>query len=1064
MKKFILGFLLPLKIFASSIIVTGGGGSGSGTVGSYGPTTVNAIARWSTTAGNSLKNSGILIDDSANITGINTATFTPVGSPTSIISMTTAGVSGLSNGIYLTGTIPSGALQRDGFLIDVTGGTSGQWFGVRSLMSGGSYANGAHYGFFSQTASPNTGDTVGNIAFSGRGNAGGAFVGSSFNATGLGVGLYGSGFSSRRNLGGQFGAGSATAGTQPQAMGAKGWASQENSARSIGLYGAIGVAASDVEDHWPYISTAGLFNNSTAVNDPSLLVYHAGSSIFRIEGGDIVAGASVALTRAASRGFLNIHAMPGAPTGVPNNYQGNVPLTIDTTGNAIYFYNNGWQAVVSGSGITTLNTLTAASQSFVTGTSGADFNVSSSVSTHTFNLPDAGAGARGVVTTGTQSFAGAKTFSSDLAAGASLAVSGNVSSIKGVSYTFPESNGSGVLTNNGSGLLTWTAPSVASSGITSINGTTGSSIALVPGTTGSDFNFVTGPSTITANLPDAGSGSRGVVTTTAQTIAGVKTFSSNPILSGLAGSSLVLYADTSKQVQTTNTSFTEIDRLRGITSPVQAQLNTKLDTLNTLTGTSQSFATGTSGTDFAINSSGTTHTFNIPSSSGTSRGALTSTDWTTFNNKVGSIGGSTGSSITLSIGTAGTDFNRVVGPSEITLNLPDAGSASRGVVTTGTQTFSGVKTFSSNLVAGASVGISGNLSSIKGVSYVFPESNSSGVLTNNGSGLLTWVASSQSGITSINGSTGSSISLVSGTSGTDFNIITGPSTVTLNLPDAGSASRGVVTTGSQTLAGTKTLSSNPILSGLTGSSLVLYADTSKQVQTTNTSFTEIDRVRGVTSPIQNQLNTKLDTLNTLTGTSQTFATGTSGTDFAISSSGTTHTFNIPDAGASARGLITTGVQSFAGAKTFNSNLTAGSSLIVTGNISSIKGVSYTFPESQGAASTFLKNNGSGALTWATVSASGGFPATLSVSSNVTLTSNTVHLVSTSSARTLTLPSPASATNPIIIKDVSGLAGTNGITVLRSASEQIEGVGASILLQADWGAWTIITDGTNWYFL
>jgi hypothetical protein len=47
-----------------------------------------------------------------------------------------------------------------------------------------------------------------------------------------------------------------------------------------------------------------------------------------------------------------------------------------------------------------------------------------------------------------------------------------------------------------------------------------------------------------------------------------------------------------------------------------------------------------------------------------------------------------------------------------------------------------------------------------------------------------------------------------------------------------------------------------------------------------------------------------------------FQTGTSGTDFNISSSGNTHTFNIPDASLTNRGLITTGVQSFTGVKTF----------------------------------------------------------------------------------------------------------------------------------------------------
>ena len=64
------------------------------------------------------------------------------------------------------------------------------------------------------------------------------------------------------------------------------------------------------------------------------------------------------------------------------------------------------------------------------------------------------------------------------------------------------------------------------------------------------------------------------------------------------------------------------------------------------------------------------------------------------------------------------------------------------------------------------------------------------------------------------------------------------------------------------------------------------------------------------------LGTAISSLNGLTASTQTFATGATGTDFNISSSGSTHTFNIPDAGASARGLVTTGAQTFAGAKTF----------------------------------------------------------------------------------------------------------------------------------------------------
>ena len=65
---------------------------------------------------------------------------------------------------------------------------------------------------------------------------------------------------------------------------------------------------------------------------------------------------------------------------------------------------------------------------------------------------------------------------------------------------------------------------------------------------------------------------------------------------------------------------------------------TGLTALNNLTAQVQFFATGTSGTDFAISSTTATHTFNLPTASATNRGALSSADWTTFNGKVGGSG------------------------------------------------------------------------------------------------------------------------------------------------------------------------------------------------------------------------------------------------------------------------------------------------------------------------------------------------------------------------------------------------------------------------------------------
>ena len=73
-----------------------------------------------------------------------------------------------------------------------------------------------------------------------------------------------------------------------------------------------------------------------------------------------------------------------------------------------------WGVVSSsgGAGVSNLNNLTDGYQYFATGTSGTLFNISSVGQTHTFNIPIAGVGVTGLVSSQAQTFEGSKTFSS----------------------------------------------------------------------------------------------------------------------------------------------------------------------------------------------------------------------------------------------------------------------------------------------------------------------------------------------------------------------------------------------------------------------------------------------------------------------------------------------------------------------------------------------------------------------------------------------------------------------------------------------------------------------------
>lgn len=76
-------------------------------------------------------------------------------------------------------------------------------------------------------------------------------------------------------------------------------------------------------------------------------------------------------------------------------------------------------------------------------------------------------------------------------------------------------------------------------------------------------------------------------------------------------------------------------------------------------------------------------------------------------------------------------------------------------------------------------------------------------------------------------------------------------------------------------------------------------------------------------------------------------------------------------------------------------------------------------------------------------------------------SNTVVLCNRAGTVAVTLPAPT-ANSQIVVKDISGAAETNTITVT-SASGNVDG-SASQTITSNYGSLSFIADGTNWWAL
>ena len=717
-----------------------------------------------------------------------------------------------------------------------------------------------------------------------------------------------------------------------------------------------------------YTGANDITSSSSFTWDGGTSVLTLNNSIFSLSGSTITSGtwAGNAISTLYGGTGLNNYAKGDLLVGLggtlivlpvgSNNYF----LTSDSTTDS----GLSWVSGLATTGIISINNLDSTAQTLVVGTSGVKFNILSTGSSHTFNLPDAGIGVTGLITGKTQTIAGVKSFTNNLIldSGSELqlydATSSNYIGLKAGSpstnftLTLPDADGTTgqVLRTDGSGVLSWVDKNVT--------------VGQAP--PGSPQQGDLWWSTLDANL-------------------------------------FIYYID--------GTSAQWVEATSGANGGNFGGAGSGITLLNGISYADQIFAVGFDGSDFNIASAGTSHTFNIPSADLTKRG-LVSTGTQTFGGLKRFSDGleiKTGNSIKLynSADTSYTAFESSA-TSSVTYVLPPTDGLPAQVL--GTDGSAGLGwTYVGDVFIDVDPPADPRYGTLWWNSYegdlkiyYFDGTNAVWVDTNNG-GIGGGISGSGgSGITSINGLTEFVQFFTTGYSGSDFNISSIGSTHTFNLPLAGSATTGLLSPDAQTIYGIKSFNdgvkiynsnqayfynsgndryvSLKAATGLTATTSYIFPLTDGSsgyalktdgsgnlywgVTASGTASIGVSNVLPLVGNTQGDLiwHTEegtlkiwfedadtsqwvdasrnsfgnggtavsgLSSLNGLTDSTQTFSVGTSGTLFNISSVGSSHTFNIPIAGNGITGLIDSDTQTLYGAKTFDSDLYAVNNIYVS---------------------------------------------------------------------------------------------------------------------------------------
>jgi len=229
---------------------------------------------------------------------------------------------------------------------------------------------------------------------------------------------------------------------------------------------------------WPYISFIGTTNRPmtlNVLNDGTLAFNGTYGQLFSIQENSVDSGWIHKISDISGMPILRVHSDGvvalgeyGGSVGIGKSdpsYKLDVVGDINLSAGSNYYIDGvPISAGAGGSGISQINGLTSTSQFLTTGTSGLDFNISSTGRTHIFNLPDASATARGLVNTSSQTFAGQKTFTSAIVG--NLTVSSSAASTSVNSGALIVSGGVGI----GGSLYTEASTADSISGVVLSNG------------------------------------------------------------------------------------------------------------------------------------------------------------------------------------------------------------------------------------------------------------------------------------------------------------------------------------------------------------------------------------------------------------------------------------------------------------------------------------------------------------------------------------------------------------------------------------------------------------------